>query len=174
MTGYCCPPMTCFSPICSAWGPSACWCHSPTLSTWKNQCFSFIWTCRQSKVKSDRKGVQDQRVPHFYLPCGGPWLLVINAMAGQFFGNDLAAAPWPLVMQPLFGRESRLWEHKRSKAFKRLRFSQWTPDSWGRIGPSPIRSRCSLPFIATSNASTCSGVLNEPCGSEKKGTEALQ
>src|ERR1700743_951415 len=54
------------------------------------------------------------------------------------------------------------------QSFQNVGFSQWTPDSWERIGPGPIRSRCSLPFIATSNASTCSAVSNEPCRSERK------
>ena len=49
-------PWHCFSPICCASGPNACWSHSPTLSTSKNWCFWFIWTCQQSKCKVRHKG----------------------------------------------------------------------------------------------------------------------
>ena len=135
----------------------------------KTHVFDLSGHAGSQNLKSDRKGVWEQCVPLFCLPCRGPQLLIIDPMAGQFFGKDLAAAPWPFVMQPLFGGESRLWEHKRSKAFKSLAFSQWTPDSWGRIGPGLIRSRCSLLLIATSNASACSGFFNEAHGCQEIG-----
>ena len=63
-------------------------------------------------------------------------MLIVNATAACFFGKNSATAPQLSLIQPLFGGESRLWGHKRSKGFKSSGFPNWTLDGWGGIRPA--------------------------------------